>query len=145
MSVQLYCTVHWSNAVNHHYYNWQVTRQCIQNIIEEKLKVAFKLENIEKVVLKLGLPLFCLLIYLNTTECLVKILVSDQVSHPHKTTNNITVLNISIFIFNKISVPNNNLLQKGTFDRLSRWLPQTKHFSPCEILTSLAPIYRTNI
>ena len=78
------------------------------------------MENKEKVVLKLGLPLFCLLIYLNTTECLVKILVSDQVSHPHKTTNNITVLNISIFIFNKISVPNNNLLQKGTFDRLSR-------------------------
>ena len=52
---------------------------------------------------------------------------------------------ISIFTFNKISVPNNNLLQNDTFGRLSRWLPQPKHFSGYEILTSLSPIYRTNI
>jgi hypothetical protein len=57
----------------------------------------------------------------------------------------ITLLNILISIFNKICLPSNNLLQNNSFGPLSKWLPQTKDFSPDKILTMLMPIYRTSI
>jgi hypothetical protein len=64
--------------------------------------------------------------------------------HTHKKlTGKITVLNISIFIFNKIYLLNNNLLYNDTSGRLSSWQPKPKHFSPHGILTSLSSIYKT--
>jgi len=47
----------------------------------------------------------------------------------HAHTKQVTVVNILIFMFNKIYLPNNNLLRNHPFRPLSRWLPQPKHFS----------------
>jgi len=78
------------------------------------------MKNTGKGVLRIGLLLFYLLINCNTTECFVSKLVSDQISHPHKTTGKRTVLIIANLIFNKLYIGNNNLLQNSPFGRLSR-------------------------
>ena len=64
---------------------------------------------------------------------------------PKQTIGKTILLNTLTSMSNKMYIRNNNILQDSSFCPSSRWLPQRKHFSPDEILTSVAPIYRTSI
>ena len=100
------------------------------NLLEKYRSLSFSLCRFSTPLYLLPLNPNIPLIILFSDKLIVRfsLNVTDQFSHPLKITGKITVLNILLFIFNKIYLPNNNLLQDNSFGRLSRWLPQTKAF-----------------